>query len=278
MIRLKQVQSSHNHNLLISQGILNMAGGLLSAVFSWGHFKSPLYELALFLCIASGALTILAVIVRKNSWSDRTSSLIFGANLIPVCGMIWASQAASASLGQYWVPFQANELSCLTIAILAPPKRRIGVFAILMFPVLALLQYMNFSPEQIALIPTRPLMAPIAFGAFALILYLFRLRELSIADFAAKKDAETQMMKKMTRTLLAIKDLANSPIQALTLDAETLKLKHAAATEIASRIEKSALQLRDLNRILDEQLRESMKSSAQISFNPHEELESTPSD
>ena len=84
------------------------------------------------------------------------------------------------------------------------------------------------------------------------------------------------MMKRMTRTVLAIKDLANSPIQALTLDAETLKRKDMENAAIALRIEQATVQLSELNRILDEYLRGSPTSDVTASFDPYDELGARP--
>jgi hypothetical protein len=174
--------------------------------------------------------------------------------------------------GLYWTPFEPHGLTCLTIAILAPPVRWIGIPAILVPPALATLQYLSFQPEQLIWLPLRPLFAVFAFAAFGVVLYLFRLHDLWVVDLAANTDAEAKMMRKMTNTVLAIKDLANSPIQSLALDAETLSRKSPENAVIAERIKAASLQLRDLNQILDEYLRRERTDPVKASFDSYNEL------
>lgn len=217
-------------------------------------------------------LTMGWVLTRVRKIGDGLASLIFAMNLIPVFVILWFSGMTASGLEKFWVPFQAHELSCLTIAILAPPKRAVGILAILLIPVLAFLQFRSFSVQELAYLPDRPMVAPIAFAAFALVLYLFRIRGIEITSLVAKSDAETAMMKKLNRTILALKDLTNSPLQSLTLDAEILKRMHPETGPVASRVEKSVAQLTDLNRILDQQLRGSAIESEDVSFDPYDEI------
>lgn len=229
-------------------------GGLMSSTIWESPHLSPLV-VAPTLTIVSGVLTFFAVANLRKPLSDRAATIIFGINLIPVYFMLYASGILLGNQQRIWTPFEPHELSCLTIAILAPPNPILGVATILLMPALAVFQYLNFSPELLARMSTHPYLAPIAFGVFSVILYFFRLRGLRIADLVAKQEAEAEMAKTLTRTILAIKDMANSPIQALTLDAETLKRRHPENLAIAERIERSTVQLRNLNRILDDQIR-----------------------
>lgn len=271
MIYPKRRKRSHNDNMLFSQGALNFLGGLPTATL-WTLSRSPVLEWAHVISMISGIGVIIFVVTRRKVLSNLSASLIFAVNLIPAYWLVWTSNAAHSTQGRFWIPFQAHQLACLTVAILAPPNRKIGALTILLFPALAILQYETFSPEQLAWLPARAVVAPILFGGFALILYFFSLRGIGIAELAAKTEAEVQMMEKVTHAILAIKDLANSPIQALSLDAETLRRKHSEDAPVAARIEKSVNQLRELNRILDEHLRGSASASIEASFDPHEKL------
>lgn len=240
--------------MLLAQGAINTVGGLMSSTL-WENPHMPLLMVAPTLTIVSGILTFFAVANLHKPISDRAASIIFGVNVIPVYFMLYSSGLLYSAQQKIWTPFEPHELSCLTIAILAPPNPIIGVTAILLLPALAVFQYLNFSPELTSRMSAHPYLAPIAFGVFSVILYFFRLRGIRIADLVAKQEAEAEMAKTLTRTILAIKDMANSPIQSLTLDAETLRRRHPENLAIAKRIERSTIQLRNLNRILDDQIR-----------------------
>jgi len=263
----KRVKQSHNHNLLLFQGILNIFGALM-AVVQWHEFRNVPLNLTAAATVGAGIFACY-VALSKPALQDRFASFVFLSAVVPVYGLLWAMNGFLMAQGKFWEPFQPHELSSLTIAILAPPYRSIGVLAILLFPILAGLQFFSFTPEQLALIPSSPLFAPIAFGVFALVLYFYRLQGLKIAGVAA----EVRMMKKLTRSILAIKDLANSPIQALIIDAELLQRKHPEAAAIAERIEISATKLGKLNHVLDSYGRESKHHNGHVSFDSKATLE-----
>ena len=257
--------------MLLSQGVLNILGGAMAALIYSGFGGTP-FSVACTLVIGAGLITLLVVARRRSPFSDIPASLIFVANVCPVYLLLWTSQAASATRGLYWTPFEPHGLTCLTIAILAPPVRWIGIPTIVVPPLLATFQHFSFTPDQLQWLPQRPLFAVSAFAAFGVVLYLFRLHDLWLADLAAHSAAEAKMMRKMTNTILAIKDLANSPIQALTLDAETLSRRSPENARLAGRIREASLQLRNLNRILDEYIRQENTDHVKASFDSYEEL------
>ncbi len=272
MIRIAPGSRTRNQNMLLSQGVLNGMSGVLSFLL-WGQFRSATLNSVSGLLIISGLLSVVLLTRKQNQFSDLKASLIFAVNLIPAYALIWLSRATLATHAERWDPFEMHRLACLTIAILAPPVCWIGLPAILIPALLAGIQYLTFQPAVVSrLLPQRPLVSPIIFAAFSVVLYFFRLRGLWIAEFAAKKEAEANMMMRMTRTILAIKDLANSPIQALTLDAETLKRKHPDEVSISDRIVKATAQLTDLNRVLDEHLRGTQDGLGEASLDPYEVL------
>ena len=277
MINLKPASHSHNQNMLFFQGTLNILGGLIGAM-AWTPIATTAMMLAVGLSITSGAITIVTTRRRRRPLPDLTASLIFAANLTPAYWLVWLSTVVVARQSGYFVPFEALDLSVLTIAVLAPPDRRIGIPAILAGLVLAVLQSISFTPEQIARMPERSWVAPLAFTMFSIGLYLFRLKTFHISELAARKDVEATLLRRMTRTVLAIKDLANSPIQTIVLDSETLKRKCPEDVGILNRIQHAAHQLRDLNRLLDDLIRKEEISSVSASLDSSRELGADNSD
>ncbi len=267
----KRASRPRNHAMLLYQGMLNAVGALL-ALLMWGRFGGVTLDLICGILIASGVATLIWVPRLRAPLSDSAATLLFALNLVPVYAALWISEAVLASRGTLWVPFQPHGLSSLTIAILTPPIRRVGVPTILLPAILAALQFETFSGDQQALLPPNSLYEPWVSAIFAEVLYFYKLHTFRIADFAAARETEAQLMRKTTRTILAIKDLANSPIQSLTVDAEILKELHPEDSPVARRIGKSAFQLRQLNRILDEYLRGNGGIVVEPSIDPREEL------
>jgi len=240
--------------MLAGQGMLNAVGGLFAIVFA-GGLGDGMFDLACAVLIVSGAWSA-AYALRERNPTDLRASMLFFANLIPVFAVLWGMEAASAGVGVPWDPFEAHQLSCLTIAMLAPPVAWIGLFSISLVPALAFAQYVTMAPEVVGILPAKPLAAPFVYAAFGILLYLYRLRAIRISRLAANQEAHARAMARMSRTILSVKDLANSPLQALLLDAETLKLRSPEDLPIAKRIEQATAQLKELNHILDVHLRE----------------------
>jgi hypothetical protein len=257
--------------MLMAQAGLNVVGGLLASVM-WLSLQRGSLKAASVVSLATGILGLILLSRRKAPLSDLSSSVVFAVSLFPAYWILWSSDAALAVRHESWVPFQPHELACLAIAIMAPKVRWIGIPAILAVPLLATTQYFGLTPEQVDWLPVRPLLAPIAFAAFAVVLYLFRLRGLRVAELAARKEAEARMMTELTRKIMAIKDLANSPVQALIVDAELLKARHPDDPALARRIRKATRQLEELNHILDERVRADASGPVRASLDSYEEL------
>lgn len=60
-------------------------------------------------------------------------------------------------------------------------------------------------------------------------------------------------MRQTTRVLLAVRDMVNSPVQTLTLDAELVRLKHPESNALALRMRRSVERLERLNELVTKQ-------------------------
>lgn len=268
---LRQFSRSHVHNMLLSQGVLNLLGGFILGAL-WAYQEDFFVYLSSASAMFMGAFTCYFALKRQTI-SSRLSSSLFAVNLIPAYYGAWIDEKLTASQGSFWVPFQGYELCALALAILAPPARFIGVFGILIFLVMAWLQFLSFSPAQLDLLPQRPMAAPLAFTAFALVLYFFRLQGLKISELIAHREAEVRMMTKFTQTILAIKDFANSPLQSLTIDAELLRRQHPSTSAITERMQRSLSKLQELNQVLDKQYDSGIRATDPVVLDSLSELE-----
>jgi hypothetical protein len=246
-----RILRSHNHNLLLGQATLNFLGAAIGLLLSKGAIDFPVLMAAMLVVL--GGLLSWGESRSRETVSDSRASACFVLGLLPVYLFVWMLQArdGAAVYGTLWTPFRHHELSVLTVALLAPPVIWMGVACILCFPLLAYIQLQQFPLEVLAHIESRPLVPIVAFSLFALGLYLFRMRWRKIACSAAEREAEVRLMKRFTNSILAIKDLANSPLQAILLDVDLLQKKHPDCAEVAGRIGKSAEKLRDLNKVLN---------------------------
>ena len=81
-------------------------------------------------------------------------------------------------------------------------------------------------------------------------------------------------MHRLAQTFVAVRDLANSPIQTLAIESELLRLKCPEAAEIAQRIKRTTTRLQKLNAILDQQMVDLRPENGDESFDARAILES----
>jgi hypothetical protein len=164
--------------------------------------------------------------------------------------MLWVSQAALAGLDRYWVPNEPHKLSVLTVAIMAPPRLWAGMAGIAALTGIAAMQFHELPPEARARTPQSEPMAMAAYAVFAVILLFYRVRGRQLYNQSVRLNEQARMASHLSHAFLTVRDLANTPIQTLLLDAELLKRAHPEALPIADRVEASAKRLSELNNIL----------------------------
>jgi hypothetical protein len=240
--------------LALWQGFLNITG----TVISWVLVPSGLaWQQATTLAIGLGL--VVAAIRFRSRWSDDVSAVAFVLGILPVAALTWGMTAYRARLGQPWCAFQEYELSCLTVATLAPPRIWAGLFGIALFAGTACVQFAMFGPAERSCVAGGAIEGVLAFGVFAVVLLFFRVRSGRVAAEATRALEEARMMKRWSRAVAAIRDLANSPLQVLTLEAEVLRQKHPEVGEHAQRIGRAMERLNELNSLL-------VTDSGEVSF------------
>src|SRR5581483_616261 len=174
--------------------------------------------------------------------------------------------------GPAWMPFQAHKLSVLTAAMIAPELIS-GVVSIALFGGGALLQLATFAPELRARLSVGEPWAMLAFAAFSLVVLANRLRRQSVELALAEARAESLVLRRIARRLLAVRDLANTPLQ--TLEANIALVTCVPGAELyADRMRRSLDRLREWQRILDEDTR-AIGDAHELAFDPHQVLDET---
>jgi hypothetical protein len=248
---LPSLASRSAQHTAAAQGALNIVGALISILLTRETATAPVH-VAQAATIASGAATLFATMMRQLQWTPRGAAVVFLLNLVPVYVMLWLMNVVEAEVPRVWDPFQTYELSLLTVAVLAPEKVWAGIVGLGGFVALAALQYFSFPEAVRAFIPWQAPWGLVGFGAFSIVLLLYRLRARQIERESIRLAEEALSLRRSERILMAVRDLMNTPTQTLALDVELL-LKHPERIERhAARIERSLEKLRRLNRLLDQ--------------------------
>jgi hypothetical protein len=205
--------------------------------------------------LASSAIG--AVLCAALLWKRRTRPrwLSSGAFLFNIAVIVFALRMTDAAYSTVpaWVPYQAHKLGALTVALLAP-EGWVGVLSILAVCGEAIIHYLTL-PASIQVHVFGEPGSTVAYGIFALALLAVQVRRQSSERLLAETQAETLSMERLAKTALAIRDLANTPLQTIELSLALLRrLAQDAPSDWArhlDQIDRAFERLRDLNRILD---------------------------
>ncbi len=267
------MQQSTAQQLSIWQGVLNMTGVVYSLIVVRGVPTSSL-AWPQGVTFVVGAAIVIAAKRLAARWSDDVCAAAFVVGIAPVVPLAWGMASYRVQQGHPWCAFEVYQLSCLTVATLAPPRLWAGVFGIALFVLTPFAQFAQFHPSQRICIAGGSLEGVIAFGLFATVLLVFRVRSRRIATASVRAFEEARMMKRLSRAVAAIRDLANSPLQALTIEAEVLRRKHPEVREHAERIARTTKRLNRLNSLIGEHTPNLVSESGDTSFDASEILRS----
>jgi hypothetical protein len=179
----------------------------------------------------------------------RLGTVVFLVVNVALIAALWETAQDFAASGIRWVPFRENHLGAMTVALLAPPIAWVGIVTILGFTGAPVVQYALFDPAVRERIAYGDPWATIAFGGFALVLLVFRLHGNRKEREAAQVQARLEHVERFARTMLAVRDLANTPLQTLVLSIDLLRSADAEPAVIADRVDRAVRRLRDIDRI-----------------------------
>jgi hypothetical protein len=196
-----------------------------------------------------GVVVLVAMLPARRRPTLKIGVAAFLVNAAAVTFALWMTHPYYAVAPRPWRPFEANKLGALTAALLAP-NRWAGLLAIAGYSGTAVLQYHLFPGDTSQHLSVTEPWASIVYGAFGVGLLAYRLRGLAMAREVARRQAETALLKRLARASLSLRDLANTPLQTLSLSMEVLRARDGSLAPILDRMERALLRLQALGRAL----------------------------
>jgi hypothetical protein len=179
-----------------------------------------------FAAIGVILLLLLLLLARRARPSEALSAFTVLCNAAVVLAALWGADDVLAREPRAWVPFQSHKLGVLVIALIAPTPSWVGAAWIVAFTLASATQYLAFPLEVRAHLATGEPWASLAFGAFAAVILVYRVRLLQVERTAARAQAEAESLKRLASIGLAVRDLSNTPLQTLRLSAALLRRRH----------------------------------------------------
>ncbi len=193
--------------------------------------------------------------------------VIIGA---PLFYVFWLDEIGRAALHGFWIPFTGPKLAVFGIALLAP-SLNIGAVLVVLFTVetgvLALLSHLAGRREVVAGEPW----VTFVYAVIALGLLLERVRRQFAQERAVRAQARSEEMARLARVALALRDLGNTPLQTLRVDAAILR-GQSVDSKVLARIDRALDRLCELNRALARWESSARWAPGDESFDPLEVL------
>jgi hypothetical protein len=170
-------------------------------------------------------------------------------NNASIVAALWVTSGFYAASGLFWVPFQANKLGALAVALLAPPLWA-GLASIAGFVGTAVLKLQLLDPAVREHIGFGEPWAVLIYGAFGVALLLYRLGSLARERELVQAQMEAAAARKSARLLLAVRDLSNTPLQVIAISSAILRAGGPRPRDTLNRLDRAVDELRVLHRAL----------------------------
>jgi hypothetical protein len=199
---------------------------------------------------AVGAILSLTLIARRRRASVLESSITFLVNIAAIVAFLWIADTHYAQAAPAWVPYQTSKLGVLVTALLAP-ELWVGALSIAAMAGSAIVHNQLLAPDLRARAFGEP-WPMVAFGLFALALLAHQSRRRAVEGENIRMLADAAATERFARSAVAIRDLANTPLQTIELSNAVLLLEHPELEPQLERITHALGRMRELNAILRE--------------------------
>jgi hypothetical protein len=240
---IEAARATDSYRAALTSGVINALGTPLD-MWIGRHANVP--AAPLLWCAAVGVVGVVLLLVRRGKASVTLSSAVFIANALAVSAALALVSPVFAASGDPWTPFQANKLGMLIVAALGPELIP-GLIAIGALGLSGLAQQalLNGQPSAVS----EPLVMMI-FLIMAVVLLVLRLRGAASTRALAKARADAESAEEINRRLLALRDLANTPLQNLEVAARLLETEYPTAKHVTDAMVRAVVRMRDLQPIL----------------------------
>ena len=236
------------HRAAVVAALLGVVGTALGVVGFWGVSGPALRAVQAAGLLVSGTVFFTSR-GRHPLYSKLQANALFLLVLMPTVVMVWMIDDARAAHGAHWVPYEPAKLSVLTLAVIAPPGWPTGVVAILMFVGSSLLHQASLPDAVRARMSAGEPFGILAYGVFAIVLLGFKQRGYTLRAELQRARSEKVAIERVARVAMALRDLANTPVQTLELVRQRLLVEEGLGPQ-TDRMKRALERLRRLNDIL----------------------------
>jgi hypothetical protein len=225
---------------------LDLGCGVLGALAFLRTAWLPVWTMLQFAGV--GALALVALLWWRGA--PRAVCLaLFSLDVASALVTSLRGANAYAHAGQMGQLYQSLEAGLFVIAILSP-SAGLGAASIAVFGVAPFVQFYGWPDAIRQAVLTPDLWLIPMYAAIAVVLLLYRRRSVTLQRLLSNARADRLTVERLARVSLALRDLANTPLQTLTTGVDLLRRKVGAEQVVLQSMERALLRLHDLKRAL----------------------------
>jgi len=229
--------------------VLNFAGSPMELLVARDTLVLP--PAPSLLAAGTGVVLFVMLLLRGKHTTRAEAATVFLINTASIAIMLWLDNEHWVTIGPRWAPFQANKLGAITVGLLTP-EISVGVISIAAYAGAAVVQWLTWDPAQRAVLARGEPMPTLIFAAFGVVLLVFSTRRYAVERHLVEQAEASAAMETLARTLLAVRDFANTPLQTIESAASLVRMRHPEATVELQRIERALDRMRELNGLLSQ--------------------------
>jgi len=202
--------------------------------------------------IACGAanLILFALLLVYGAGRGRLVNAIVLVSATITLAQIWITNDLAMRAGLLFRPFEGYKLLSLGLALLAPSSLWVGVVPIVVTAILPLVQIYLWPPSFRDSVPQPEPWVTVFYCFVAMILLFHRRQQLAARVAVARLQTKATYVEQFMHKFQAVRDLANSPLQAIEATLALLRRKHPESQAQILRIDRQMDRLRKLTTVL----------------------------
>ncbi len=229
--------------------VLNLAGSPMELLVAHDSINLPPWP---SLCASATGLVLIGYLLWTRHRPTRAAAAAaFTINTAAIVIMLWLDNKYWITIGPRWAPFQANKLGAITVGLLTP-EIAVGVLSIAAYAGAAVVQWLTWDAAQRAVMARGEPVPTLIFALFGLVLLIFATRRYAVERQLVEEQKHAAALEELARTLLAVRDFCNTPLQTIESATAVARMRHPDAATDLARIERALVRLHELNKLLSQ--------------------------
>jgi hypothetical protein len=248
MLDPSSAQARHTRRLEIWFASIWLLMGAIELIVWRGVEAVSEWQWILF---ASSGLAFFCLILVSRQRPRGVTVAAFHGNIVVSAVALFVTNGQLAASGVRFQAFLGFKAYLIMGALLLPEDLLIAVPFFVAGAILPAIEWATWPAAWHSALSVGEPLGTVAVGVLAVTLYAHRVRSTALQRRMANTEAQALAMQRIARMSLAVRDLANTPLQTLELGLEVMERGQPVSPEQRERLWRAMARLRDLNRLLE---------------------------